>query len=101
MEFNYKNIYENPKLTCQKGKIANMYSVLFEQYLDDLNNNNQNSPVYQHFLKADYLKRKHSYLKEESPEKIVCDFISGMTDNYFEKRFCDLVLPTQTDGKFI
>lgn len=100
-EFNYKNIYENPKLTCQKGKIANMYSVLFEQYLDDLNNNNQNSPVYQHFLKADYLKRKHSYLKEESPEKIVCDFISGMTDNYFEKRFCDLVLPTQTDGKFI
>lgn len=99
--FNYKNIYENPKLTCQKGKISGMYNSLFEYYLDNLEKNEEKSLIYLEYADTGILKRRNEYLKEESPGVIVCDYISGMTDNYFEKRFCELVLPKKTDGKFL
>ena len=99
-KFNYKNIYENPILTVQKGKIEKMYSLLYEHYLDDLNNDNMKSLIYSDLINKIPVKSKENYNSQESLESKVCDYIAGMTDNYFEKRFCDLVLPKKTEGRF-
>lgn len=89
LEFNYKKIYENPKKTTENGKIKNMFELLFNDYMDQLNNNDDNSKIFKNYLKGE----SKEYIRKTSNVQIVLDFIAGMTDRYFDNEFKELVLP--------
>ena len=78
-EFNYNNIYKlantAEELDCYKKKI---YS-LFKKYLKDLNNENKDSIIYKVFLND----MNKEYINNTKNERIVIDFIAGMTDEFF------------------
>jgi dGTPase len=97
-EFSRERIYENPKLTTERGKIKHMYGVLFSQYLDDLERERVSSPIFSDFLNADWISP--AYRDTAAVPELVRDFLAGMTDRYFEARYREIVLPRAIEGKF-
>ena len=89
-EFSKEAIYQNPKKSHQDDKIKNMFDILFEKYLKDINNNNTNSTIIKYYLK----NMTANYREETSNPKIVCDYIAGMTDDYFNKEFNNVMIPS-------
>lgn len=81
-EFNNKAIYQNPLIKTQERKIELMFSLLFEKYLQDLENGDEDSDIFRSFL--DGMQPK--YIEETPFPAIVRDFIAGMTDEYFLSR---------------
>ncbi len=58
---------------------------IYEKLLFDLNNTNENSPIFKHhiaFLQKSYYKGEIPYTKTEA-NQIVVDYIASMTDDYF------------------
>ena len=78
-EFNLQRIYMNPKIKQHLGMIERLFEILFEQYLEDLRNENGASAVFTQYLKD----MSPDYIEQNRPEEIVRDFIAGMTDQYF------------------
>ncbi len=81
--FNLERIYMNPRIKNHLGTIQNMFAGLFEQYLEDIENENRQSVVFTNFLEG----MSSDYTENISAAEIVRDFISGMTDQYFLRRF--------------
>lgn len=80
--FNEDRIYRNPKVKEQTPKVELMFELLFEKYLDDLEQGNEASDIYTEFL--DGMSEKY---RDRAPfAGIVRDFIAGMTDEYFLKQ---------------
>ena len=80
-EFNYRNIYMNPAIKKDFGKIRNCYRVLFEAYIEDVEGQKRESAIFVEKLNTmacDYLDSQPAAVK-------VRDFIAGMTDDYFLK----------------
>ncbi len=78
-KFNLKYIYLNPKIKKHLNTIRKLFQILFEKYLNDIENENQHSVIFTGFLKDmtdDYIEKHNKY-------EIVRDFIAGMTDQYF------------------
>ena len=96
--FSRKNIYDNEKLTDERPKIERMYATLFETYLKDLKSGGKNTKIVSDFLKTGWTSP--GYLKTATDAELVRDFIAGMTDRYFAKRFEECVIPRRTDAKF-
>ncbi|HNX17710.1 MAG TPA: HD domain-containing protein [Methanoregula sp.] len=96
--FSRKQIYNNPRLTAEREKIKTMYRVLFSSYLDDLESDRRNSKIFTEFTDSPWVNK--DYIHENTPAGLVRDFIAGMTDRYFLKRFEDCVLPRRVDGSF-
>ena len=88
-KFSKEAIYQNPKKSYQDDKIKNMFDVLFEKYLNDLNKDNPNSTIIKYYLK----NMNPDYRDKTSKARIVCDYIAGMTDDYFNKEFKDVMIP--------
>jgi dGTPase len=78
-EFNFTHIYMNPKIKKHLGTIKKLFEMLFEKYLNDLENENHSSVIFTRFLKD----MSENYLINHSKEEIVRDFVAGMTDQYF------------------
>jgi dGTPase len=78
-EFNLNRIYFNPKIKTELKTIKELFAVLFERFLSDLENENRNSSLYTGFLE----NMSEEYIRKHKPEEIVRDFIAGMTDTYF------------------
>ena len=78
-EFNLKHIYMNPKIKKHLGTIKKLFEMLFEKYLNDLENENHSSVIFTRFLKD----MSENYLNNHRKEEMVRDFVSGMTDQYF------------------
>jgi dGTPase len=78
-EFNLKHIYMNPKIKKHLGTIKKLFEILFEKYLNDLENENHSSVIFTRFLKD----MSENYLNNHRKEEMVRDFIAGMTDQYF------------------
>jgi dGTPase len=97
-EFSRKNIYNNEKLTKERPKIERMYATLFETYLNDLESGRRNSKVVTDFIETGWTSPR--YLETATNAELVRDFIAGMTDRYFAKRFEECVMPKRTDAKF-
>lgn len=80
-KFNYEHIYN---LANSKEKL-NYYKIgmerLFEKYLMDIKYNNVESDIFQVFLND----MSDKYRNNTSDERIVIDYIAGMTDAYLEK----------------
>ena len=84
-EFSSQNIYNNPKKITQDDKINKMFDVLFDLYLTDLKSGNLKTSISK-FINLDF---RNKY----SNERIVCDYIAGMTDDYFNNEFKNAILP--------
>lgn len=96
--FSRDHIYENKKLTSERDKVKKMYETLFVSYLDDLEGNKRNAKIFTDFIDTNWISR--TYLETASGAELVRDFIAGMTDRYFAKRYEDCVIPHRVEGKF-
>ncbi len=77
--FNYERIYTNPTFKADLEIIENMFSHLFKRYMTDIQDKNDDSPIYGSFINS----MSEEYLSVHKPAHIVRDFVSGMTDQYF------------------
>lgn len=77
--FNYSRIYTNPAIKEGLESIRKCYQALFAHYLDDLGKGRSASSIFAEFLGG----MEDSYRDNTEPVQMVCDFIAGMTDDYF------------------
>ena len=54
--------------------------------------------IFTDFIDTNWISR--TYLETASGAELVRDFIAGMTDRYFAKRYEDCVIPHRVEGKF-
>lgn len=57
-------------------------NTLYQKYLNDIKKENKKSIIYTIFLD----QMNDNYIKNNPPERIVIDFLSGMTDHFFEEQ---------------
>lgn len=79
-DFNYNQIYINSYSDKNQDLIEKKFRKLFKKYLDDINYNRKSNII-------DFINELDSDYKKNTPARIVIDYISGMTDNYFEKEY--------------
>ncbi|MFB0559800.1 MAG: deoxyguanosinetriphosphate triphosphohydrolase family protein [Candidatus Lokiarchaeia archaeon] len=89
MEFNRNNIYFNPIIKTQSHKVKNMFEQLFEKYCQDLDKEIKSSSIYRYFLDD----MDGDYRKNTDKERIVIDYIAGMTDDFFNNEYEKLFVP--------
>ena len=77
--FNLEHIYMNSRIKKHTRPIKKLFEMLFETYLEDMQNQRESSVIFKQFLKD----MKQDYIQCHQPAEIVRDFISGMTDRYF------------------
>lgn len=87
--FNFKHIYNHPRLKIESLKIERGYKLLFEWLLSDLEKQREISYMHLHFLS----KRSEDYLKNTSMAQSVVDYISGMTDHFFVSTLQKIFIP--------
>lgn len=85
-KFNYENIYAHAYTKEEHEEIKGMFNVLFNTYLEDLKNNNKESIIYNNYLK--YMSDDY---KKNTYERIVIDYIAGMTDAYLIKQYKSII----------
>ena len=80
-DFNYKYIY-NKSMTKEEIDYYRLwFNNLYNTYLTDINSNNKESVIYKLFLN----NQNERYLINTRKERIVIDFIAGMTDEFLKK----------------
>ena len=78
IKYNYENIYNLANSKDELKEYEFMFNVVFEKCLYILNNNLKKYNIYTLFLD----KMNKDY-KKNTNERIIIDYISGMTDDYF------------------
>jgi dGTPase len=96
--FSRRNIYENPALCSEREKIQAMYATLFRVCLDDLAQERKKARIFTDFIDSGHISPV--YLDSALPAELTRDFIAGMTDRYFAKRFEECVIPRRIEGRF-
>ena len=69
--FLHKNLYQHPDVKMMTDKAVNVISNLFEAYLNDIN-----------LLPREYLKYNLEKINNKSKERVISDYIAGMTDRF-------------------
>lgn len=82
-KYNYENIYYKVYSKEERDKLELMFRTLFKKYLNDLENNNENSVIISKYLN----KMSEEYKNNNSYARIVIDYIAGMTDEYLIKQY--------------
>jgi len=78
-QFNLERIYLNPRVKPHTALIRELFTRLFERFLEDLEKQRTDSVIFKGFLNG----MSDAYLKRHLPAEVVRDFIAGMTDRYF------------------
>ena len=78
--FMFENVYLNPKAKGEEDKAVHMIEQLFDYYVKHLE-----------LLPEQYLESISE--PDNSRERVVCDYIAGMTDSYAVKKFHDYFVP--------
>ena len=87
-KFNYDHIYRFSLTSEDKERYREGMNRIYSQYLDDIHNQRKDSIIY-HFLDSQDSK----YLENTSPERMVIDFIAGMTDEMLIfHSFCGIIM---------
>lgn len=81
--FNGARIYGCDLLAEQRGRFTRMMAMLFEVYLEAVERDDRESAVWRDFLRH----FPSSYRDETAPARIVADYLSLMTDQYFLKQY--------------
>jgi len=82
-KFNYENIYNKAYTKEELNNIKDMFNVLYNTYLSDLNNQNKESIIYTSYLD----NMNDEYKNSNTNERIVLDYLAGMTDDYIIKQY--------------
>lgn len=82
-KFNYEHIYAKASTKEERQTWKHMIETVFAKCLEDLKQNREESHVYIYFYK--YMNEE--YKKNTSKERVVIDYISGMTDNFLIKEY--------------
>ena len=80
-EFNYSHIYKYSISEEDLEKYENGMRSIYKKYLNDIENHNKDSIIYQIFLNY----QSNRYLSSTNSKRMVIDFIAGMTDELFLK----------------
>lgn len=97
-QFSRRQIYDNERLTSERNKIERMYATLFATCLDDLEQERTSASIYTDFLRTGWISAR--YLETATVAELVRDYIAGMTDRYFARRFNECVIPRRVDQRF-
>ncbi len=92
--FNLERIYMNEKIKKHTNRIRDLFKLLFERYLDDLEKEKTGSAIFKNFLKD----ISEDYMTNHKKEEIVRDFIAGMTDQYFLRQCPESLRPVPESG---
>lgn len=79
-KFLFANVYTNPTAKGQEGKAEKMVKDLYYYYAE-----------HQELLPMEY-----SYMinvQHEAPERVVCDYVAGMTDRFAIQKYSELNIP--------
>lgn len=76
----FRSVYENPVAKKEEGKAEEMLERLYEYY-----------SVHPEVMSREY--RDLITMRGESRERVVCDYLSGMTDQYSMIKFRELFIP--------
>ncbi len=87
LDFNYKTIYSNPKKEDKEEKYRGLFVNLFEVLREDLDA--KRGYIYKNYLS----EMNKAYTKNNSSDKIVVDFIAGMTDKFFINQYKEAFMP--------
>lgn len=79
--FNYKHIYMYANSKSELDYYEKGMNLLFDKYLNDINNKNMDSDIYTVFLNDKNIK----YINNTSPKRMVIDYLAGMTDIYLKR----------------
>ena len=82
-KFNYEHIYNKALTKEAKEHLQDMFETLFDTYISDLKEKNEKSPIVNSYLK----NMNEEYIKNNSLNRIVIDYIAGMTDDYLVKEY--------------
>lgn len=86
-DFNSKNIYAKANTSEEIKHFKDMFETLFNYYLKALKANDYNASIYKVYLDS----MDQSYINNNSLERIVIDYIAGMTDEYFTKEYNNII----------
>lgn len=82
-KFNMENIYSKANSSELLLSIEKSMNKLYYKYVEDIENNNQESDIFKVFLNG----MDSSYIKNTKPGRIAIDYIAGMTDEYLLEMF--------------
>ncbi len=80
-QYMFTNVYTNPKAKGQESKAQNLLQTLYSYYLD----HPERMPQEFHYL---------IWEANNPVEKAVCDYISGMTDQYAIEMYQEIFIPS-------
>ncbi len=80
-QYMFENVYTNPKAKGQETKAQNLLQTLYQYYLD----HPERMPQEFHYL---------IWEANNPVEKAVCDYISGMTDQYAIEKYQEIFIPS-------
>ena len=86
-KFNYENIYYKVLTEEQRKQYKEMFNIVFETNLKYLQNKNAETNIYKVYLN----NMTEEYKNNTSNERIVIDYIAGMTDDYFTKEYMKII----------
>lgn len=81
--FNYQNIYKKAHTEKDIEQYEKMFRKLVQVYIYQLKEKKNNETIYQSFL--NHMSKE--YQTNNSIYRIIIDYISGMTDEYFKKQY--------------
>ena len=87
-DWNYKNIYLNPKKSSQDGKIKAMFETVLEECLEELESGKKVTGI-KHWFET----MSDEYKAATSKPRVVADYVSGMTDDYLMNAYKEIVIP--------
>lgn len=90
-KFNYENIYYKVITEEDKKTYKNMMETVFYKNLEYLKNNITEKPIFKVYLND----MTEEYKKNNTKERIVIDYIAGMTDDYFIKEYNKIIDKTK------
>ncbi len=84
-QFMFEHVYIGSKAKVHEKKAENMLTQLFLYFREN-----------EHLMPYEYLERIDN--KEATLDRVVCDYIAGMTDRYATSMFMDLFIPASWKG---
>lgn len=88
-KFNYAKIYTNQDVKNSQAIINKSMAILFDQYLEDLEKEDESSRIYTQFLN----KKNEHYISSFNSVEKVRDFIATMTDRYYNEEVKRYLVP--------
>lgn len=95
-DFNYRRIYDNPRIKQETGKIEELFADLFQRFFRDITAKQHDSPIWREYL----ANMDEEYYNQAPPALIVRDYLASMTDATFLRQCQELFFPQPLPLKF-